>query len=309
MPRDITSDELTGEERLKIERLLQIDVDYVDSLHFHPARLAEKTLFSKPEDVPAAEVGWYLSYLNARDNVATCNQTKTHRNVLLTKQQETLLFLRFNFAKFKLANMIRLINKKGFTLRRCRDLLKWHRVSLELRQQLAEMNLAMVLGIVHKYNHSNAHNDMVSIGNTSLMRAIEKFDTDKGNKFSTYAWRAVQRAVFRERQVNALHQHTFPVQFDPTKELEYQTKSKDVEQCKRHDNIEAIRYIIDNNLAKLDLREQEIIRLRFFAERPDGTRFGLQEIGHKFGVSRTCIQLVERKALLKIQDAWLKHVG
>jgi len=68
------------------------------------------------------------------------------------------------------------------------------------RKRLIEMNLKLVVSIVKKLRgHGLPFEDLIQEGNIGLMRAVEKFDPDRGFRFSTYAtwWirQAVQRAV------------------------------------------------------------------------------------------------------------------
>jgi RNA polymerase primary sigma factor len=68
------------------------------------------------------------------------------------------------------------------------------------RKRLIEMNLKLVVSIAKKSRgHGLPFEDLIQEGNIGLMRAVDKFDPDRGFRFSTYAtwWirQAVQRAV------------------------------------------------------------------------------------------------------------------
>jgi RNA polymerase primary sigma factor len=79
-----------------------------------------------------------------------------------------------------------------------RDLERDIEQAAEARRQLIQANLRLVVSVAKKYiGSSMSFMDLVQEGNIGLMRAVEKFDYTRGNRFSTYATWWIRQAVTR----------------------------------------------------------------------------------------------------------------
>ena len=68
----------------------------------------------------------------------------------------------------------------------------------ESRDILIRHNLKLVVKIANDYKSSGLDlEDLINEGNIGLMRAVEKFDPNKGVKFSTYACFWIKQSIFR----------------------------------------------------------------------------------------------------------------
>src|SRR5688572_33039112 len=141
--------------------------------------------------------------------------------------------------------------------------------------------------------------EIVSEGNMALIRAVDKFNVDRGFKFSTYACRAILKAFSRTAMKSSRHKMRFPVEFEPDMEKsDWSDRKRDMVE---EDCIDELKQIVDRNLADLSNVEETVIRRRFNLQQQDDSPMTLEEVGSVIGVTKERVRQIQNKALAKIR--------
>ena len=141
--------------------------------------------------------------------------------------------------------------------------------------------------------------EIVSEGNMALIRAVDKFNVDRGFKFSTYACRAILKAFSRTALKSSRHKMRFPVEFEPDMEKSDWTDRR--RDAIEEDCIDELKAIVDRNLAQLSDVEDTVIRRRFNWQQNEDHPLTLEEVGQIIGVTKERVRQIQNKALAKIR--------
>ncbi|MFT3784891.1 MAG: sigma-70 family RNA polymerase sigma factor [Tepidisphaeraceae bacterium] len=278
--------------RARAETILATEVAYMDSPVFKSKGL-EKQLFS--EEVPELpRVSWYQPTREETGELAASTPQ------LMKADEERLQFTRFNFAKRKVKLLQKRIQLDGLTAENAAQLVEWFDRAEHLREYLVRTNLALVLAMAKRTRLGDVDfAEIVSEGNMALLRAVEKFNVDRGFKFSTYACRAILKAFSRTAQKHSRHRTRFPVEFEP--DLERSDWSERRRDAVEQDLVGELKTIVDRNLADLSDVERTVIKQRFNWEQETDNPLTLEEVGQIIGVTKERVRQIQNKALIKIR--------
>ncbi len=218
---------------------------------------------------------------------------------LLTPDQERSMFQRMNYLRYRAAKLLGLESPKSrvcqWDFERAEGLLRaanWH------RDNIVQANLRLVISIVKKFaNNQCSFDDLLSDGIIALMRAVEKFDYDRGFRFSTYATQVVRRNCYRmvmDRQQERL-KVTNSV-YEPGLDVADDVRSPNMSEGRWS----TMRQHLGALLEQLDRREKFIIRARFSlgGHRKVQT---LQSLAEALGVSKERVRQLEKRAMDKLR--------
>lgn len=172
--------------RKRAKELLALKIEFVTSEEFN-ADDAEQIILSRPIDelrnpkplrekkeLPGGSLTKYLASLKSIPR--------------LTRDREADLFRRYNYLKFRAAAAQQQLDPNRVSSRRLNFIEKCLRHAEAVKNTIIEANLALVVGIAGKHAAAGANlQDLISEGNFSLMRAVERFDYTKGFRLATYA--------------------------------------------------------------------------------------------------------------------------
>jgi RNA polymerase primary sigma factor/RNA polymerase sigma factor len=278
---------------MRARRIMELPLDFIPNPTFGRAT-AEKTILTA---MPASEAQAKKARLPSG---LPPYLASLYEVPLLNREQEAHLFRKFNFLKYKaskLRSQLDLATAKSSAMDEIESL---YDQAVALKNQIVRANLRLVVSIAKRHvGQGDNFFELVSDGNMSLIRAVEKFDYARGNKFSTYASWAIMKNFARTIPDEHRHRDRFRTShsemFTATEEHRSDQYEQESAQRQRENQIGKI-------LERLDEREQKIIISRFGLEHGHEPQT-LKEVGAEMGVTKERIRQLEARALNKLRVA------
>lgn len=279
---------------MRYEQIMELPLDYIYNEDFEDASREAEYLGREPEPATAPRKvrvpAGLPSYLAALYDVP-----------LLTREQEYHLFRKMNYLKHRASRLREsLETAKGNRSQIMDEIDDLYEGAVRVKNRIVQSNLRLVVSIAKR--HVASTDDffaLVSDGNMSLIRAVEKFDYSRGNKFSTYASWAIMKNFAR----------TIPSEFKHRDR--FRTTAEELFVARQDDRLdpyveETVQRSRQRELSKilnrLDEREQKIITARFGLGRGNEP-LTLKEVGEAMGVTKERIRQLEARALTKLREA------
>jgi RNA polymerase sigma factor (sigma-70 family) len=274
---------------VRAQRLLEQPLDYIPHPSFDDPAMEAVMLAPMPDsDAYEAKRRSMHAPKDVPPELASC-----YEYPLLTKEQEQHLFRQMNFLKHKAAQLREQLRKEGGeenevdpsrvriqTLKEIEDL---QAQATDVKDRLINANMRLVVNIAKRHAaQTDNFFELLSDGNMSLIRAVEKFDFGRGFKFSTYASWAIMKNFARSIPDEKHRRERFVTGHDEVFEVAPDTRTDEHEIVATH---ERATHSVNRLLEYLEPREREIIRMR--AGLDDHAKgMTLEEIGQQFGITK-----------------------
>jgi len=281
----------------RTKAVLKHEIGFISNVEFS-SKDAAKRIFESSLDLAPAQSEIALATVRRAGADLPMHLSRLCEAKLLTPAQESALFRRMNFLRHQAAVHRSLLNvaepsaARLLLVERLLLLADWH------RDRIVEANTRLVFSIVKKFiNANNLFDDLLSDGIVALIRAVEKFDYDRGFRFSTYATQVVRRNAYREIVQNQQERAKMVGGLqDMDIDLSDEERSPAISESRWHE----LRSRLSLMLGDLDRREKFIIRARFSlgSHRRVHT---LQALADRLGVSKERVRQLERRAMDKLR--------
>ena len=289
---DCTADEVEQVLReVQVRGWQETPLDFIHNELFD-ASTAERIILETPEP-PGTEGGAPAIPKDLPPYLRALYQTP-----LLTAVQESDLFRRYNYLKFKAARAVAALDAQAASANEV-DAVGALMDSIDsIRQRITRANLRLVVSIAKRHvGWTPNFFEIISDGNVSLMRAVEKFDYARGNKFSTYATWAIMKNYARSIPEQHYHCSRYVTGQDAVLDSAADHRPAPAPESDR----KRVRELIAEALGSLTEREREIVSGHFGLAKRDGT-LTLEQLGKRFGVTKERVRQIEQRALGRLRE-------
>jgi RNA polymerase primary sigma factor len=278
---------------MRAKRILELPLEYISNPYFGRENVEKTILGSMPEnDQPVKKVrlpAGLPPYLASLYEVP-----------LLNREQEGYLFRKFNYLKYKASKLRQQLDPSHARSSLMDELERLYDQAVTVKNQIVRANLRLVVSIAKRHvGPTDNFFELVSDGNMSLIRAAEKFDYARGNKFSTYASWAIMKNFARtipdEHRRRDRFRTSQAEMFGAAPDQRSDQYGQESAQTQRVSQIGKI-------LERLDDREQKIIISRFGLDHT-AEPLTLKEVGQEMGVTKERVRQIEARALAKLRVA------
>ncbi len=277
--------------RARAERLLRTEIGYLYHRSFDYVN-AEKKILRPPT------VDLEVSRTRRAPSGADSYLARLYEVPLLSQEQETHLFRKMNYLKFRADRLRQKLNPRTATATKLDKIERLQAEAQSARNQIIEANLRLVFSLAKRYASvgTAAFDEFMGEGHVTLMRAVEKFDFSRGVKFSTYAtWAVVNGCNALLKKQNPANRHAYWQSVDGMEDSVADYRSTAGEER----SVQELRHAVGQLLLGLSSRERAIIEARFGFDLNQSPT--LKELGEGLGISKERVRQLQQRALEKLR--------
>jgi RNA polymerase sigma factor (sigma-70 family) len=289
---------------IRAQRLLDQPLDYIPHPSFDDAAL-EETIRDPMPDNDAYEAK--RRSMKAPKDVPV-ELASQYEWPLLNKDQEQHMFRKMNFLKHKAARLRDQMRKSGddgaeldpsrVRIQTLREIEELQSEANDVKDLLVNANMRLVTNIAKKHAaQTDNFWELLSDGNVSLLRAVEKFDFGRGFKFSTYASWAIMKNFARSIPDEKHRRERFVTGHEEVFDAAPDVRSDEHEQLATQ---ERATHSVNRLLDYLEPREREIIRMRAGLDE-HGKNVTLEQIGNRFGITKERVRQLHARSMKKLR--------
>jgi RNA polymerase sigma factor (sigma-70 family) len=222
-----------------------------------------------------------------------------YQEPLLNKAQEQHLFRQMNFYKHKACQLRAKLDPRQARIQDIEQIEEWQRKASAVKDRLIRCNMRLVESIAKRHvDQGDNYFELVSDGNMSLIRAVDKFDYSRGNKFSTYATWAIMKNYARSIPAEKHHKERYQTGKEELFDLAADARSNEQEQLSTQ---EQTRSKVNRLLEQLDPRERLIVRMRAGLD-TYSENMTLEEIGKQLGITKERVRQLNVRAMKHLES-------
>lgn len=276
--------------RERVRRLLDQEVDFVSN-KFFGRRSAARFFEQESLDLAEFENG------NTAEVVEKlpAHVSRLCQAPLLTPEQEVRCFRRMNYLKFRLHQSRGQLNLDQPDEELVLAAEGFREQALKLRDVIIRANLRLVVSVTRKFvTPQFTFDELFSEGVLALMNAVEKFDYDRGYRFSTYAYYSISRGMYR--LIKALRKKRILLDVLDQNVAAAESRGGELNSRQWDDMSQELR----DMLKHLDHRERWIIQQRYALD-DMGKAPTYRMLAEQLGICNERVRQLEKRALSKLR--------
>ena len=279
---------------IRAQRLLDQPLEYIYHPSFDDQAVASEIMGPMPD---SQEFESHRRQMRAPKD-APPELASLYEMPLLTREQEQHLFRQMNYLKHRSGQLRSRLDPSRARNQDIKEIEDLQEQATAVKDRLINCNMRLVVSIAKRHS-GQADNffELLSDGNMSLIRAVEKFDYSRGNKFSTYASWAIMKNFARSIPDEKHRRERYVTGHEELFDIAPDTRSNEQE-CVATQEQAAHR--VNRLLEYLDPRERQIIRMRAGLDN-HSEGMTLEEIGQQLGITKERVRQLNVRIMTKLR--------